>query len=217
LIFKKVFYFKIKGFGNSKQIKEEILKMSNLVGLNNELSKKAENLSGGMKRRLSVAMALVGDSKIIILDEPTSGLDPSNRISLWAIIQKYKPERTIIMTTHFMEEADLLCDRIAIMNEGEIKCCGSSSFLKENFGLGYRLTLNKKEGFDQYLLIDLLDEFFTNYLIETNIAAECTIALSVSSNLIIIDFLNKLEVYKYHIGIINYGISSSTIEEVFLK
>ncbi len=110
-----------------------------------------------------------------------------------------------------------MCDRIAIMNEGEIKCCGSSSFLKENFGLGYRLTLNKKNDFDQYLLNDLLEEFFTNYLIETNIAAECTIAISVSSNLILIDFLNKLEVYKYHIGILNYGISSSSIEEVFLK
>jgi ATP-binding cassette subfamily A (ABC1) protein 3 len=71
--------------------------------LSNEQSKKAENLSGGMKRRLSVAMALIGDSKIIILDEPTSGLDPSNRRSLWAIIQKYKLNRTIIMTTHFME------------------------------------------------------------------------------------------------------------------
>jgi ATP-binding cassette, subfamily A (ABC1), member 3 len=116
-----------------------------------------------------------------------------------------------------MEEADVLCDRIAIMNEGEIKCCGSSRFLKENFGFGYRLTLNKKDDFDEYLLVDLLDEFFTNYLIETNIAAECTVALSVSSNLTLIDFLSKLEVYKYHIGIYNYGISSSTIEEVFLK
>ena len=103
------------------------------------------------------------------------------------------------------------------MNDGEIKCCGSSAYLKENFGLGYRLTLNKQEDFDEFILRDLMDEFFSDYIIETNIAAECTIALSVNDNAILIDFLNKLEVYKRHIGIYNYGISSTTIEEVFLK
>ena len=103
------------------------------------------------------------------------------------------------------------------MNEGELKCCGSSAFLKENFGLGYRLTLNKKNNFDHEILRLLLDEYFSSYLIETNIATECTVALSANTNTILIGFLNKLEVYKHHIGIYSYGISSTTIEEVFLK
>ena len=68
-----------------------------------------------MKRRLSVAMALIGDSKVILLDEPTSGLDPYNRRSLWDLIRSFKKDRTILLTTHFMEEADALSDRIAIM------------------------------------------------------------------------------------------------------
>jgi ATP-binding cassette subfamily A (ABC1) protein 3 len=103
------------------------------------------------------------------------------------------------------------------MNHGEIKCCGTPSFLKDNFGLGYRLTINKGENFSQYIFSILIEQFFQNYVIETNIAAEMCIALSVYSNSILIEFLNKLEEYKLIIGIDSYGISSTTIEEVFLK
>jgi ATP-binding cassette, subfamily A (ABC1), member 3 len=74
-----------------------------MVGLNDDMHKLTKNLSSGMKRRLMIGMALVGDSKIIIMDEPTSGLDPFNRRKLWEIIRKYKTDRTIILTTHFME------------------------------------------------------------------------------------------------------------------
>ena len=97
------------------------------------MDKKSKYLSGGMKRRLSIAMSVTGGSKILILDEPTSGLDPYNRRALCDLIRKFKQGRTIIFTTHYMEEADVLSDRIAIMNHGEIKCCGSPLFLKQVF------------------------------------------------------------------------------------
>ena len=84
-------------------LNDEIARISTFVGLDKDLAKKSKNLSGGMKRRLMVAMSLIGDSKIIILDEPTSGLDPFNRVKLWELIRKYKSGRTIILTTHFME------------------------------------------------------------------------------------------------------------------
>jgi ABC-type multidrug transport system ATPase subunit len=93
---------KIKGF-RGDSIREEVTKICAQVGLERDMSKKSKNLSGGMKRRLSLAMALTGDSKVIILDEPTSGLDPYNRRLLWTLIQKNKFNRTIILTTHFME------------------------------------------------------------------------------------------------------------------
>lgn len=67
------------------------------------MAKRSKNLSGGMKRRLSIGMALIGDSKVIILDEPCSGLDPMNRRLVWSLIQKYKFNKTIILTTHYME------------------------------------------------------------------------------------------------------------------
>ena len=102
LIILSFHYFKIKGFPKSK-ISDEIIRISTYVGLQNDLFTVSKSLSGGMKRRLSVAMALIGDSKIIILDEPTSGLDPFNRRGLWELIRNYKVNRTIILTTHFME------------------------------------------------------------------------------------------------------------------
>lgn len=84
------------------------------------LQKKADclvsTLSGGMKRRLSVAISIVSDPKIIYLDEPTTGLDPESRRQLWDILAKLKGKRAVILTTHSMEEADVLCNRIAIIN-----------------------------------------------------------------------------------------------------
>jgi len=82
----------------------------------------ARQLSGGMKRRLSVAISLVSDPKIIYLDEPSTGLDPENRRQLWEIISKLKGKRAIILTTHSMEEADVLCNRIAIVSNGILRC-----------------------------------------------------------------------------------------------
>jgi ABC-type multidrug transport system ATPase subunit len=100
--FKNRHFRQIKGFPFS-DLGVEINRIATFVGLENDLSKKAKNLSGGMKRRLMVGMALMGQSKIIILDEPTSGLDPFNRVKLWELIRKYKTGRTIVLTTHFME------------------------------------------------------------------------------------------------------------------
>ena len=105
---------------------------------------KSNTFSGGMKRRLSVATALVGDSPLIFLDEPSSGLDPLSRRQLWELIKEEKQAgKTIILTTHFMEEADYLGDRIAIMSHGSMKCCDTSEKLKQSYGVGYYLNFVK--------------------------------------------------------------------------
>lgn len=90
----------------------------------------AKNLSGGQKRKLSLAIAFIGDSKIIYLDEPTSGMDTSARRYVWEMLKKYKNDKIVVLTTHYMDEADYLGDRIGIMGEGKLICCGSSVFLK---------------------------------------------------------------------------------------
>jgi ABC-type multidrug transport system ATPase subunit len=95
-----------------------------------------------MKRRLSLAIAAVGDPQIILLDEPTTGLDPKVRQQVWALIERLKKGRSIILTTHSMEEADVLADRVCVMVKGRIKCVGSPVSLKQQYGLGHRLTLN---------------------------------------------------------------------------
>lgn len=105
------------------------------LGLEKKRKAQSHTLSGGMKRKLSVGIALCGGSKVVLLDEPTSGMDPAARRSTWDLIQTEKEGRTILLSTHFMEEADLLGDRIAIMAEGEVQCCGSSLFLKKKYGM----------------------------------------------------------------------------------
>merc|ERR1711991_24449 len=102
----------------------------------------ANSLSGGMKRKLCLAIALIGDPKFLVLDEPTSGLDPYSRRAIWNLIQEKKSGRVVMLSTHFMDEADLLGDRIAILSDGQIRCSGSSLFLKTKFGAGYVLSLS---------------------------------------------------------------------------
>ena len=87
---------------------------------------------------------MIGNSKIVILDEPTSGMDTSSRRRLWEMLKQNKNGRIVILTTHYMDEADILGDRIGIMAEGKVKCCGGSLFLKKRFGVGYNLVIAKK-------------------------------------------------------------------------
>jgi ATP-binding cassette subfamily A (ABC1) protein 3 len=103
----------------------------------------AYQLSGGNKRKLSVAIALCGGSKFILLDEPTSGMDLQSRRQLWNMLKEYKKDRIVVLTTHYMDEADILGDRIGIMTKGKMTCLGSSIFLKSKFGLGYTMTIIK--------------------------------------------------------------------------
>lgn len=86
---------------------------------------------------------MIGNSKIVILDEPTSGMDTTARRRLWDMLKKNKQGKIIILTTHYMDEADILGDRIAIMTEGDVQCTGSSLFLKNRYGVGYNLIIAK--------------------------------------------------------------------------
>ena len=113
------------------------------VGLREKQHTRARALSGGMKRKLSVGCALIGGSKAVLLDEPSSGMDPASRRSMWELLQRHKRGRALVLTTHYMDEADLLADRIAVMSLGRLRCCGSSLFLKSRYGRGYTLTLVK--------------------------------------------------------------------------
>lgn len=105
--------------------KERINEVISRFHLDNYLNKKAKTLSGGWQRKLSIALALVNKPKILFLDEPTLGLDVISRRELWQIINSLKKEMTIILTTHYLEEAESLSDRIAILNSGKLKALGT--------------------------------------------------------------------------------------------
>lgn len=109
---------------------ERIEELTTLLGLESVLHRKAGKLSGGWQRRLSIAMALVSEPKILFLDEPTLGLDVLARSDLWDIIRALKGNVTIILTTHYMEEAEALSDRIAIMKDGKLLVCDTANAIK---------------------------------------------------------------------------------------
>jgi ABC-2 type transport system ATP-binding protein len=112
-----------------KKRSEELLEM---VGLAKRAKEQVRKFSGGMKRRLSIAMALVSDPRVLFLDEPTLGLDPQSRRGIWEHIAELKGKKTILLTTHYLEEADALADRIAIIDEGKIAALGTPQELKDN-------------------------------------------------------------------------------------
>jgi ABC-2 type transport system ATP-binding protein len=106
-----------------------------LVSLSDKQTTWYSKLSGGQKQRLAVACALVGDPEILFLDEPTSGLDPQSRRQLWGLIERFKGEgRTVLLTTHYMDEAQRLCDRVAVIDKGKVIALGSPRELIESLG-----------------------------------------------------------------------------------
>jgi len=136
-------FYDFKG-GDPARKQEEISRLIVDVSLAPDKNKQAGSLSGGNRRKLSVAIAICGNSRLVLLDEPTAGMDLSARRSLWDMLKNYRNDKIIILTTHYMDEADVLGDRIGIMAKGKIRCLGSSLFLKNRFGAGYKLTMVKK-------------------------------------------------------------------------
>ena len=113
-----------------------------------EWDKPVGTFSGGMKRKVLIAAALLGDPEVIFLDEPTAGLDPYNRRLIWDMIIEAKQGRSILLTTHFLDEADVLSDRVGILKGGKLVTCGTSLFLKHTLGGGYQLRFNAPDSFD---------------------------------------------------------------------
>lgn len=123
----------IYGFSKTRR-EEKIAQLTKLLGLEAVLRKKAGKLSGGWRRRLSIAMALISEPEILFLDEPTLGLDVLARSDLWELIRDLKGKVTIVLTTHYMEEAEALSDRVAIMKEGKLLVCDTAEQIKRIAG-----------------------------------------------------------------------------------
>lgn len=113
------------------------------MGLEKKLESKVSSLSGGMRRRVSICIATLGDPYVIFMDEPTTGLDPVNRRKIWSLINRLKKNRVIILTTHLMEEADYLSDRIGIIIGGQLKFIGNSTELRSIYWDGIILVISK--------------------------------------------------------------------------
>nr|XP_055026150.1 phospholipid-transporting ATPase ABCA1 isoform X1 [Misgurnus anguillicaudatus] len=244
------FYARLKG-RSSKEVKREIDQMIKDVGLPHKRKDLAKNLSGGMQRKLSVAIAFVGGSSVVILDEPTAGVDPYARRGIWDLLLKYKKGRTIILSTHHMDEADILGDRIAIISHGQLCCCGSSLFLKKTYGRGYYLTVARanqeqvtsqstpksrecdKSSVDEGICsdigsLDTPDLADVSRLVRRHMP-EVEFLEMIGQELVFLlpytgatdgsfaSLFKELDLEKKALGITSYGISDTSLEEIFLK
>uniref|UniRef100_A0A670KEM8 ATP binding cassette subfamily A member 1 n=1 Tax=Podarcis muralis TaxID=64176 RepID=A0A670KEM8_PODMU len=236
------FYARLKGL-SEKLVKKEMKQMAIDVGLPHKLKSKTSKLSGGMQRKLSVALAFVGGSKVVILDEPTAGVDPYSRRGIWELLVKYRQGRTIILSTHHMDEADILGDRIAIISHGKLCCVGSSLFLKNQLGTGYYLTLVKKdvdsslssyrnssstsklsavEEFDDLLVLpdvsaisNLIMKHVPEARLVEDIGHEITYVLpyEAAKEGAFVELFHEIDDRLSDLGISSYGISETTLEE----
>ncbi|XP_024158019.1 ABC transporter A family member 2 [Rosa chinensis] len=191
---------------------------------------RAGSYSGGMKRRLSVAIALIGDPKLVILDEPTTGMDPITRRHVWDIIEDAKKGRAIVLTTHSMEEADILGDRIGIMAKGRLRCIGTSIRLKSRFGTGFIATVSFSESTNgqspphgdalttpHHEAVKQFFKYHLDVLPKEENKAFLTFVIPHDREALLTKFFKELQDREIEFGISDIQLGLTTLEEVFLN
>ncbi|XP_066469372.1 ABC-type organic anion transporter ABCA8-like isoform X2 [Tiliqua scincoides] len=208
-------FARIKGIPSS-DIENEIQTLLTLLDMNAIKDTHANNLSGGQKRKLSLAIAFLGDPQVLFLDEPTAGLDPYSRHQVWALLNERKAGRVTLFTTQFMDEADILADRKAFISHGRLQCVGSSLFLKKKWGIGYHLRMHINELGDPERTTALVKKYIPNGRLSGQRENELSYVLPL-------EHMEKFPALfcnmdqQTDLGIINYGITVTTLEDVFLK
>ncbi|XP_052051225.1 ATP-binding cassette sub-family A member 17 [Apodemus sylvaticus] len=210
------FYGQLKGL-SPRGCREKTEEMLHILGLKDKQNLRSKFLSWGMKRKLSIGIALIGGSKVLILDEPTSGMDSTSRRAIWDLLQQQKSDRTILLTTHFMDEADLLGDRIAILAKGELQCCGSPWFLKQKYGAGYYMTIIKTPLCDASKLSKIIYHHVPNAILESSIGEEMIFTLPKKTIPRFEALFTDLELRQKELGISTFATSVTTMEEVFIR
>ncbi|KAL1463191.1 hypothetical protein WDU94_014968 [Cyamophila willieti] len=211
-----IFFGMIKGLTKSES-KESGIKLLKLLNILEKKNQPVSSLSGGMKRKLQLAIALIGGPKVLMLDEPTSGMDPESRREMWDLLLSMRGDRTIIITTHFMEEADVLGDRIAIMDHGKIKCYGTTLFLKKVYGAGYQLTFLTTDKIQISSVTQLIQSYVPDATLHNTQSSQISYTLPTQDTSKFPALFEALENKKTGLGISSIGIACTTIEEVFLK
>eukprot|EP00736_Rhodelphis_marinus_P014162 Rmarinus@m.10137 len=207
----------LKGVPSDRAM-SEATEMMCAVGLEASRNVFSSALSGGMKRKLCCGMALIGGSRLVFLDEPTSGMDPYSRRAIWSLFREHKTNRTLVLTTHFMDEADLLADRIAIMDGGQLRTCGSSLFLKSRFGVGYNLTMVKaSDQCNVEVVLKAIQAEIPEAGLTGAAGGEIVFELPLKAVPQFPALFQKIDSQLLSLFISEYGISMTTLEEVFLR
>ncbi|TGZ46018.1 ATP-binding cassette sub-family A member 3 [Temnothorax longispinosus] len=208
-------YIKMRGM-TYKDAYRESLKLLEQLDLEYVKDAKAKSCSFAMQRRICLAMALIGNSKILILDEPTYGIDPEHKRQIWDLLLDIKRHKTIIMATNSMEAADFLADRIAIIANGRIECYGSKMYLNRRYGIGYVLSLLVQEDCNVGRIHTEIQEFSADP-ITLRSTMGLVIRFDVPRNSRFTKLLQHLESNKEELKIVSVALSAASIEGQFLR
>ncbi|CAH2064992.1 unnamed protein product [Thlaspi arvense] len=211
-----LFYGRLKNLKGSdlNQAVEESLKSVNLFrgGVS---GKPAGKYSGGMKRRLSVAISLIGSPKVVYMDEPSTGLDPASRMNLWTVIKRAKRHTAIILTTHSMEEAEFLCDRLGIFVDGRLQCIGNPKELKGRYGGSYVFTMTTALENEKDVEM-LVQNVSPNAKKIYHIAGTQKFEMP-KEEVRISEVFQAVEKAKSSFRVFAWGLADTTLEDVFIK
>uniref|UniRef100_A0A8C5TAQ0 ABC transporter domain-containing protein n=1 Tax=Malurus cyaneus samueli TaxID=2593467 RepID=A0A8C5TAQ0_9PASS len=208
-------FAEIKGI-RSQEVEQEVQNILELLDISNIQDTQAEKLSGGQKRKLSIGIAMLGNPQVLLLDEPTAGLDPLSRHQVWSLLREQRAGRAILFSTQFMDEADILADRKAFISHGRLKCVGSSLFLKKKWGICYHLRIHVSESCDLENVTSLVKGYIPNATFSGHSQYELRYKLPLENVNKFPDLFSGLDSCSEQ-GIVTYGVSMTTLEDVFLR
>ncbi|EEC04725.1 ABC transporter, putative, partial [Ixodes scapularis] len=219
-VYEHLFFFAAIQKVSRDVIVDQIDALVNVLRLGSFLTSFPRTLPAALKRKLCIALAIIADPKILVLDEPTAGLDPQSRHDVWELLQKARRSCTILLTTHNMEEADVLGDRIAIIAEGSIRCCGSPTFLKRKLGTGYHLKIRKRpKRCDVPGIISVVQSYVPTAHVVTDTPKDLRLAMGVTSSegfpFVFCLPSKVLERLRSKMGILSVSVSVTTMEDVY--
>ncbi|KAK3240756.1 hypothetical protein CYMTET_49431 [Cymbomonas tetramitiformis] len=209
-------YARVRGCPLAEQ-RVRARQVAELVELDGDaFTQRACQLSGGMRRRLSIGISLVGNPGVLILDEPTTGLDPETRQQIWRVVDKAKSGRAIILTTHSMEEADALSTRIGIVAGGKLLCIGTQQSLKNEFGEGLQLKLGLESDAD----LDRLHEFIRSKInssadVVYNVGKTCIYKLLRDTSVATV--FRVMEAESAEMRVSEWSLTQTSLEQVFIN
>ena len=206
-------FAQLKGFTNM-EANTEIETISHQVQLFEKLENRVCCLSGGMKRKLSLGIAICGGSKKLILDEPTSGIDVRSRREFWSILEKYKKSHTVLLSTHYMDEAEYLADRTIILSNGTVKCSGRTDFLKSKYRTGYKLSMSISAVEKLQELVNCIQKILPEAQPDAMSGTEVSLHLPPESSKLFPKLFRQFDQKRW---IKNYSVTISTMGDIFQK
>ncbi|KAJ1129411.1 hypothetical protein NDU88_007781 [Pleurodeles waltl] len=199
-----------------KELEREVQNVLNGLDIANIQDIRAASLSGGQRRKLTLGISILGDPQVLLLDEPTAGLDPCSRHHVWTLLKERKAGRVTLFSTQFMDEADILADRKAVLSKGSLKCVGTSLFLKRKWGIGYHLRMHVMDSCNAEDITSVVKYHIPSARLSRQPEQEMIYTLPFDSIDSFPDLFSDLDIRTGQ-DITSYGVSMTTLEDVFLK